>query len=73
VLTAMIALAHLVDVDRVLDPEGTTSIYSVTGELFFASDQEFIEAFDYGGDPPNVIIDLCEPCPRASRGQRPVG
>jgi SulP family sulfate permease len=30
----------------------------VTGELFFASDQEFIEAFQYGADPARVIIDL---------------
>ncbi|MGI8780228.1 MAG: SulP family inorganic anion transporter [Solirubrobacteraceae bacterium] len=62
VLTAMVVfarrVAHLVDVDRVLDPDGTTSIYSVTGELFFASDQEFIDAFDYAADPPNVIIDM---------------
>jgi SulP family sulfate permease len=62
VLTAMIAFArraaHLVEVERVLDPDGTTSIYSVTGELFFASDQELIDAFNYGGDPPRVIIDL---------------
>jgi SulP family sulfate permease len=62
VLTAMAVfarrVAHLVDVERVLDPDGTTSIYSVTGELFFASDQELIDAFDYAGDPPRVIIDL---------------
>jgi SulP family sulfate permease len=62
VLTAMAAFArhaaHLVDVERVLDPKGTTCIYSVTGELFFASDQEFIDAFDFAGDPPNVIVDL---------------
>jgi SulP family sulfate permease len=62
VLTAMIAFARraarLVEVERVLDPDGTTSIYSVTGELFFASDQELIDAFDYAGDPPQVIIDL---------------
>jgi SulP family sulfate permease len=51
-------VAHLVKVERVLDPDGTTSIYSVTGELFFASDQELIDAFDYAGDPPNVIVDL---------------
>lgn len=31
---------------------------SVTGEPFFPSDQEFIDAFDYAGDPPKVIIDL---------------
>jgi SulP family sulfate permease len=51
-------VAHLVEVDRVVDPDGTTSIYSVTGELFFASDQELIDAFDFAGDPPKVIIDL---------------
>jgi SulP family sulfate permease len=62
VLTAMAVfarrVARLVDVDRVLDPDGTTCIYSVTGELFFASDQEFIEAFDFAGDPPKVLIDM---------------
>jgi SulP family sulfate permease len=62
VLTAMVLfarrVAHLVEVERMVDPDGTTSIYSVTGELFFASDQEFIDSFDFAGDPPNVIIDL---------------
>ncbi len=62
VLTAMAVfarrVAHLVDVDRVADPDETTAMYSVTGELFFASDQEFIDAFDFAGDPPRVIIDL---------------
>ncbi len=62
VLTAMVVfarrVAHLVDVQRVVDPDGTTCIYSVTGELFFASDQEFIDAFDYAADPPDVIIDM---------------
>jgi len=62
VLTAMAVfarrVAHLVDVERVVDPDGTTSIYSVTGELFFASDQELIDAFAYADDPPNVIIDM---------------
>ena len=51
-------VAHLVEVERIADPDQTTAIYSVTGELFFASDQELIDAFDYAGDPPNVIIDL---------------
>ncbi len=62
VLTAMAVfarrVAHLVEVDRVLDPDGTTCIYSVTGEVFFASDQELIEAFRYAEDPPKVIVDL---------------
>ena len=62
VLTAMIAFArraaHLVEVERVQDPDGTTSIYAVSGELFFASDQELIDAFTYADDPANVIIDM---------------
>ncbi len=62
VLTAMVLfarrVARLVDVERVEDPDGTTSIYSVTGELFFASDQELIDAFDFAGDPPRDIVDL---------------
>ncbi len=62
VLTAMALfarrVAHLVEVERVLDPDGTTCIYSVVGEVFFASDQELIDSFDFGGDPPNVIIDM---------------
>jgi SulP family sulfate permease len=62
VLTAMIAFArraaHLVEVERVVDPDGTTSIYAVSGELFFASDQELIDAFDYANDPADVIIDM---------------
>ena len=62
VLTAMAVfarrVAHLVDVERIVDPEGTTAIYSVTGELFFASDQELIDAFHYPEDPPKVIVDF---------------
>ncbi len=62
VLTAMVVfarrVAHLVDVDRVLDPDGSTCMYAVSGELFFASDQEFIDAFEYAADPPHVIIDM---------------
>jgi len=62
VLTAMIAfarkVAHLVDVERVLDPDGTSVVYSVKGELFFASDPELIDAFHYADDPGRVLIDF---------------
>lgn len=51
-------VAHLVEVTSVLDPDGATRVYSVSGELFFASDREFVDAFDYAGDPPNVVVDL---------------
>jgi sulfate permease, SulP family len=61
-VTAMIAFArraaHLVEVQRVADPDGTSVLYSVTGQLFFASDQELIDAFNYAEDPPEVIVDL---------------
>jgi sulfate permease, SulP family len=62
VLTAMAVfarrVAHLVDVDRVVDPDGASALYSVAGEVFFASDQELIDAFHYAEDPPSVIVDL---------------
>ncbi|MGE3811159.1 MAG: SulP family inorganic anion transporter [Candidatus Nanopelagicales bacterium] len=51
-------VAHLVDVERILDPDGTSVLYVISGELFFASDQELIDAFDYAGDPSEIIIDL---------------
>jgi sulfate permease, SulP family len=62
VLTAMAAfarkVAHLVDVERVVDPDGSAVFYSVKGELFFASDQELVDSFNYADDPPRVLIDL---------------
>jgi SulP family sulfate permease len=62
VLCAMIAfarrVAHMVEVERIVDPDGTSVVYAVSGELFFASDRELVEAFDYAGDPPRVLVDL---------------
>lgn len=64
VLVAMVLfarrVAHLVTVDSVLDPDGSTKIYHVTGQLFFASSNDLVFQFDYAGDPPNVIIDLSD-------------
>ncbi|MCW2926230.1 MAG: sulfate transporter [Thermoleophilia bacterium] len=51
-------VAHLVDVTSTLDADGTTRTYVVEGELFFASDREFITAFDYAGDPQRVVVDM---------------
>jgi SulP family sulfate permease len=62
VLTAMALfarkVAHLIDVERVLAPDGNAVRYVITGELFFASNQEFIDAFEYHDDPPRVEVDL---------------
>ncbi|MGW8066374.1 SulP family inorganic anion transporter [Streptomyces ziwulingensis] len=61
-LTAMIIfarrVAHLANVSGVVDPEGKQVVYSVTGELFFASSNDLVHQFDYRGDPDDVVIDL---------------
>lgn len=51
-------VAHLVDVTSVTDPDGTERIYSVHGEIFFASSNDLVYRFDYAGDPQRVVIDL---------------
>jgi SulP family sulfate permease len=62
VLVAMVIfarrVAHMVEVTSVLDPDGGTRIYSVHGELFFASSNDLVYQFDYAGDPENVVIDM---------------
>jgi SulP family sulfate permease len=50
-------IAHLVDVDRVVDADGTAR-YAVTGALFFASSNELYTRFEYASDPAVVVIDL---------------
>jgi SulP family sulfate permease len=51
-------VAHFAEVTSVLDPEGTTRIYHVHGELFFASSNDLVYQFDYAGDPEHVVIDM---------------
>ncbi|MEW1761110.1 SulP family inorganic anion transporter [Streptomyces cyaneofuscatus] len=61
-VTAMIIfakrVAHLAHVSAVPDPDGTTVVYSVTGELFFASSNDLVGQFDYADDPDRIVIDL---------------
>ena len=61
-ITAMVIfakrVAHLVNVTAVADPDGSSVIYSVTGELFFASSNDLVGQFDYATDPDKVVIDL---------------
>ncbi|MQY16733.1 C4-dicarboxylic acid transporter DauA [Streptomyces sp. RB5] len=61
-LTAMVVfakrVAHVADVTAVTDPDGSTVVYRVTGELFFGSSNELVGRFDYAGDPARVVIDL---------------
>ncbi|MEU3732048.1 SulP family inorganic anion transporter [Streptomyces sp. NPDC033538] len=51
-------VAHLANVSGVVDPDGKQVVYSVTGELFFASSNDLVHQFDYKGDPDDVVIDL---------------
>ena len=40
-------VSHVVNVTSVLDPENTERLYAVTGQLFFASTNDLVHAFDY--------------------------
>ena len=53
-------VAHLVTVTGVLDEDGTTVVYSVRGELFFASSNDLVGQFEYATDPDRVLIDMSE-------------
>ncbi|MFJ5847394.1 SulP family inorganic anion transporter [Streptomyces sp. NPDC092903] len=61
-VTAMVVfarrVAHLADVTADVDPDGTQVVYSVTGELFFASSNDLVTRFAYATDPDRVVIDL---------------
>lgn len=61
-VTAMVIfarrVAHQAEVTAVKDPDGTTVVYRVAGELFFASANELVGRFDYAGDPDRVVVDL---------------
>ncbi|WP_328911310.1 SulP family inorganic anion transporter [Streptomyces sp. NBC_00234] len=61
-VTAMVVFAKRVarfaDVTSVTDPGGGRVVYSVTGELFFASSNDLVGRFAYATDPERVVIDL---------------
>jgi SulP family sulfate permease len=62
VLAAMVVFARraarMVDVVRTVGANGATATYTVTGELFFASEQALEAAFAFALDPPCVVVDL---------------
>lgn len=63
-ITAMVVfakrVAHLAEVTAVTDPDRTTVVHRVTGELFFASSNDLVGRFDYATDPDRVVIDLSD-------------
>ncbi|MBB2975967.1 SulP family sulfate permease [Microbacterium endophyticum] len=64
VLAAMVLfarrVAHLVSVTRTLpqDENVPTAVYTVKGELFFASSNDLTTQFAYAEDPERVVIDM---------------
>jgi SulP family sulfate permease len=56
-------VAHLTETHRTIveNRDGTTSaVYTVTGELFFASSNDLYTQFEYAADPERVVIDLSD-------------
>ncbi|MGA5318842.1 SulP family inorganic anion transporter [Streptomyces seoulensis] len=51
-------VARSAGVTSVLDPDGSTVVYRVTGNLFFASADDLADRFAYATDPGRVVIDL---------------
>ena len=64
VLVAMVLfarrVAHFVTVERTVTGHGedATAVYTVNGELFFASSNDLYFQFEYVRDPSHVVIDL---------------
>ncbi|SFA53813.1 sulfate permease, SulP family [Rhodococcoides kroppenstedtii] len=61
VLTATVLfarrVAHLTEITA-QDAADGTRVYTVTGDLFFASSNDLVHRFDYANDPAEVVIDL---------------
>ena len=61
-VTAMVLfarrVAHLVEVERVPDPDGTQVVYAVRGQVFFASVNDLVEQFEVNADPDHVTVDM---------------
>ena len=51
-------VARLVEVTAATDTGGARIVYTVTGELFFASSNDLVSQFDYGCEAETVVIDL---------------
>ena len=51
-------VAHLLTIHRRLSDDEETVVYTVEGELFFASNEELTDAFHHPEDPASIVIDL---------------
>ena len=51
-------IAQIVFIDSTIDPQGEKRVYSVGGQIFFVSVNEFLDAFDFKENVEYVKIDL---------------
>ena len=51
-------IGHLLYIDSHVDDAAQTRVYRVSGQVFFASTERFIAAFDVNEPLPRVVIDL---------------
>ncbi|MBC9714617.1 SulP family inorganic anion transporter [Streptomyces sp. TRM66268-LWL] len=51
-------VAHVAEVTAATAADGTSVVYTVTGELFFASANDLAGRFAYATDPDKVVVDL---------------
>jgi len=47
-------------VTSTLSDDGRTRTYTVVGQVFFASSDKFVDAFDFKEAVDKVVIDLCQ-------------
>ncbi|MDQ3143641.1 MAG: SulP family inorganic anion transporter [Pseudomonadota bacterium] len=49
---------RMFSVERIESPSGGTATYRVTGQIFFASVERFVRAFQTQEQAPNIVIDM---------------
>lgn len=51
-------ISHFMVVQADLNPDTQTRTYTVTGQVFFASSERFVTAFDFANEVASVVIDV---------------
>ena len=51
-------ISHFMDVQADFNPDTQTRTYTVTGQVFFASSERFVTAFDFADEVASVVIDV---------------
>lgn len=51
-------ISHFMDVQADFNPDTQTRTYTVTGQVFFASSERFVTAFDFANEVASVVIDV---------------